>query len=1129
MSIKNFALSIVLVGLSSVAAHAQDASRQGQLISREPIERDLPASASHSYEIALQAGQFARFRLDQRAMDAGLILAAQDGKQLAEMDLTSAGEQESLSLEAPYTGAFRLTVRGNQIAKSDGSYRLEVVVQAVVTEQDKKRSKAESLMSEAERLLQASDETARQVGEKAQQALVLWREMNDFSWIARSLVMAGLSYTAAGEYDKAVSAYEEALSLCRQNNFRTREGITLLELGSAIYSQGKYENAAEYFERSLPIFREMKDRQHEWQALNRLAIAFVSIGRSDKGTEHYEQALAISRNLMDRPAQAQILTNLAIAYSRLSRTDEAIASFEESVKISREEKQRQQEAKALSSLGTTYMAVSNYDKAISSYEQAIAVSREIKDRETEANTLTALANVYSTLTRYDKALEYLEPSLTIVNELKGQVSPGRTLYALGSANLGLNNYDKAVDYLQQALVSVGASRDRPVEAATLNALGSALAKRGQNLEAIKLFDDALVIYRQYKVRPQEGQTLNRRGSAYRALGQFDKAVDNASQSLNIAREIRNPEFEASSLSLLGKIENDRGDLEAAQRYFEQSLAISEKLRSDIVSLASRASLLSSLQTTYRFYTDVLMRRHSAEPGKGFDALALDISERQRARSLLDLLTESSVDVRKGVDSTLVERERQIAKELNAKARSRTATPEQAEALRLEISKLETELERAQDAIHKASPHYANLTQAKPLRSKDIQAQLDADTQILEYSLGEQRSYLWAITRDSLTAYQLPKEETIAASSLDVYKLLSARNTKIKGETAYQRRNRIAEADAKLPVASQALSQMLLAPVVATLGNKRLVIVADGGLQYIPFAMLPKPAGASAPAGNEQPLIVTNEVVTIPSASVLATQRTELAGRPSAPKTLAVIADPVFDRTDPRVRLSELTASNDASNQVQYDTRGLEHIADMSDEKNGRQVIRRLPFTRTEAERLIALAPKASSSKETDFKANRENVMRGDLTSYKYVHFATHGVVDTEHPGLSALVLSMVDADGKPQDGFLRANDIYNMKLPAELVVLSACQTGLGKEVRGEGLVGLTRGFMYAGAKRVVVSLWSVNDRATSDLMASFYRGMLRNNDRPSAALRAAQIEMLRNKRWQSPYYWAAFTMQGEWN
>jgi CHAT domain-containing protein len=145
-----------------------------------------------------------------------------------------------------------------------------------------------------------------------------------------------------------------------------------------------------------------------------------------------------------------------------------------------------------------------------------------------------------------------------------------------------------------------------------------------------------------------------------------------------------------------------------------------------------------------------------------------------------------------------------------------------------------------------------------------------------------------------------------------------------------------------------------------------------------------------------------------------------------------------------------------------------------------------------------------------------------------VHIATHGLLDSERPGLSSFVLSMVDAQSKPQDGFLRANDIYNLKLPAELVVLSACQTGLGKEIKGEGLVGLTRGFMYAGAARVVVSLWNVNDKATADLTTKVYEKMLKHGERPAAALRAAQVEMWQQKQWQSPYYWAAFTMQGEW-
>jgi len=342
-----------------------------------------------------------------------------------------------------------------------------------------------------------------------------------------------------------------------------------------------------------------------------------------------------------------------------------------------------------------------------------------------------------------------------------------------------------------------------------------------------------------------------------------------------------------------------------------------------------------------------------------------------------------------------------------------------------------------------------------------------------------------------------------------------------------------------------LSKSVLAPVAAQLDNKRLVIVADGALQYIPFAMLPEPSVVSSQwsvaqnngpqtTDHGQPLIVKHEIVSLPSASALAIQRTELAGRTPAPKMLAVIADPVFDRSDSRFTTPATeTGDKTPSQSITGDNaRSIEHLAGNSGDKPGvttlRLVIPRLPFTRQEANKLMALTPKGSSFSAIDFQASRTAVLDPALSQYRYLHFATHGLLDSERPGLSALVFSMVDAEGKPQNGFLRANDIYNLKLPAELVVLSACQTGLGKDIKGEGLVGLTRGFMYAGAARVVVSLWNVNDKATADLMAKFYEKMLKQGQRPAAALHAAQVEMWKTKLWQSPYYWAAFTMQGEW-
>jgi CHAT domain-containing protein len=452
-------------------------------------------------------------------------------------------------------------------------------------------------------------------------------------------------------------------------------------------------------------------------------------------------------------------------------------------------------------------------------------------------------------------------------------------------------------------------------------------------------------------------------------------------------------------------------------------------------------------------------------------------------------------------------------------------------LKLELSQLESELENTQVQIRKASPQYAALTQPQPLKLKEVQAQLDPDTVLLEYALGEERSYLWAITNDSLTSYELPKEEQIKQNALQVYELLTARSASRRGESLEQRQERIKQAETKLPAAAESLSNTLLAPAAAQLANKRLVIVADGALQYIPFAMLPEPksleSGVASRESNKRgyrtpdsglqtrdfgaPLIVNHEIVSLPSASALAIQRTELSGRKAAPKLLAVIADPVFDRTDARfTTLTDGSEKTQAQAVTFNDARSIEHLAENSLDKAGVTTVRvipRLPFTRQEANQLLALTAKGSSFSAVDFQANRATVLDPALSQYRYVHFATHGFLDSERPGLSALLLSMVNAQGKPQDGFLRANDIYNLKLPAELVVLSACQTGLGKEIKGEGLVGLTRGFMYAGAARVVVSLWSVNDKATADLMTKFYEKMLKQYQRPAVALRAAQVEM----------------------
>jgi CHAT domain-containing protein len=432
----------------------------------------------------------------------------------------------------------------------------------------------------------------------------------------------------------------------------------------------------------------------------------------------------------------------------------------------------------------------------------------------------------------------------------------------------------------------------------------------------------------------------------------------------------------------------------------------------------------------------------------------------------------------------------------------------------DIAMLTAELARVETAIRKQSPRYAELMQPRPLRWGAVQTLLDEKTVLFNYTLGAKRSFLWTITQDGVRSFILPPRSEIEALVKTAYNDISDSPNEQGRSTGFKQ-------------AADALSRMLLEPAAETIGSKKVIIVADGALQYLPFSSLPDPRTR---ATTKKPILYFNEIQFAPSASVVAVLRQEAERRPAPPRSVAIFADPVFSTADERFedikavgRPAETRAVESLVSRELFVSRFLSRS-----NATGNSDIPRLPFSRREADAIFSNAPAGTSFKALDFEASREKAASIDLSKYGIVHFATHGILHSEHPELSGVVLSLFNEKGEPVNGFLRLNEIYNMKLNADLVVLSACQTALGKEVRGEGLIGLTRGFMYAGSPRVVASLWKVDDVATAELMKIFYQKMLRENMRPASALRAAKLEMMKQKRWSSPYFWAAFELQGEW-
>ena len=416
--------------------------------------------------------------------------------------------------------------------------------------------------------------------------------------------------------------------------------------------------------------------------------------------------------------------------------------------------------------------------------------------------------------------------------------------------------------------------------------------------------------------------------------------------------------------------------------------------------------------------------------------------------------------------------------------------------------------------------------------------LDQDTVLLEYILGERSSYAWVVTPRNLKSVELPGRGIIEKYARRFLSLISRRrssgNQAYEGQTSISARERL-----DVDEAGAQLSRIILRPISRLLSSRRLLIVADGALQYVPFAALPDlEAGESA--GNSPRLVMSHEIIDLPSASVMTAVRSQLATRVPPTREIAILADPVFDTRDPRVQRGTLTDYGKPALSSREDGSARNRHSVASERPSltrsstdvglikGSLHLSRLPFTRYEAAAIVAIAGSDETLEALDFEASKKLASSAELSKYRIVHFATHGLLNSKQPELSGLVFSLVDNQGQPVNGFLELKEIYNLDIHADLVVLSACETGLGMQVNGEGIIGLTRGFMYAGAAGIVASLWKVDDVATAELMRRFYRGMLKEHMRPAEALRVAQLDMLREKRWTDPYYWAAFTIQGEW-
>jgi CHAT domain-containing protein/predicted negative regulator of RcsB-dependent stress response len=879
-------------------------------------------------------------------------------------------------------------------------------------------------------------------------------------------VLAAFEHRPAGDEDRAAVAADRA----------ARDAW-------ARFKQGDYEAAIGGYRRALETFQRLGPRRRAIDALHRLCHAHFRLDRLPLATAFCDEALELLRAEDDRRGLDNLLDLAGLVRLEQGQPERAIPLFEEALALYEARGSERGVALALSHLGLANHLVGRTRLAVDAFERALDTAPE---RE-EATIRITLGHLLLDFHRPREALGQYSRALAIHRRRRDDRGSAVALEGKAHALLRLGELDAAERALEEAPEPPEASAGRSVR---LETLGAVRERRGDVEGARRAFEQAVELARRAQDRQSLATALTRLGRLRVNAGEPADGLRLLDEAAELFERVGDPRGRAASRVRAGEALRDLGRLEEAWSRIEPALGTIEALRGGADRRDLRLSSFAWYQEHFEVAIDVLMRLHAVRPEDGFAARAFEVHERRLARELRDTLLARQTEPLAPADPALVAEERRLLRELAAASLLGAEDPRRAALL----DALLVRLDELGGRIRRAVTDAAAPAQAPTLDVAEIRGSLlDEDTVLLAYALGERHSYVWTLSRQGFGAHELPPRralETVAAAFADRL----ARSDRRSAGDALRRGRRLAD--------------LLLAPVAAEIArHPRLVLVTEGLLQAVPFAALPQPDGA-----DDAYLIRRHEIVTLPSASTLAVQRRAL--RPKPERGIALFADPVYGGP---------VYGDAGEGGAGEGSRGdLRRTADAL----GVDPFARLPHSRSEAERIRALYPDKDVRLALGYAARRETLLSPELASYAVLHFATHALVHPEHPELSGLVLSLVDEDGAPLNGFIRSFEIARLDLAAELVVLSACRTGVGRNVRGEGMQGLSRAFLDAGAARVVFSLWEVSDQHTAELMVRFYEA-LRTEGSPAAALRRAQVSYLAEPG-SAPYQWAAFVLLGDW-
>jgi len=806
------------------------------------------------------------------------------------------------------------------------------------------------------------------------------------------------------------------------------------------------------------------------------------------------RAAALARDAGDARGESDVHATAAGIFWKLGELEPAEAAMTRAIEIRERLGNPRALAVAYNDRGVFRDALANSVQALEDLQRARELAEPLARPGLKAVILHNLGFNHMASRDSDRALELLRAAERAEPRPEQR---GTTKDVIGAVLYDLKRYAEAEGQFRQALEAHRALGDSRNQAISLYHLGWVYGDTNRLAEARRAYREAIALLTPIGDRFNLAIAHDGLGEVLQLEGRWEEAVAVHAAALRLAQEAPDTHQQAVSLTNLAKSQRALGRLEESRDSLVQAVDLTDSGRLLRGGGSGRATWTAMNRHRYELLVSVLWDLQQRAPDPARPAEMFWISERARARSLLDLLLEARLDITRGADPELVASERRLLEEadrVSAEVARRTAAGARVPTDMPELRRVLTQLQEVRARMRQSNPRLAALARAEPLRLSAVQTRvLDSDTVLLQYLLGDDRSFVFVVTAASIDVRVLPGRQRIER---EVHRLVELWQSPVSEPSAERR------------LASQ-LGGMLLEPARERIRGRRLAIAPDGILHELPFSALLSPR-------TRRRLVEEHELIHVPSASVVAAVRAgEHVARHSG--AVAVLADPVFDRGDSRVRSSSGQAPAVVPADLQRSMNAL-----------GLQRLVRLPGTRLEAQGILALAPRGQSFAATGFEARRELALDPSVTAYRILHFATHGLLNSQHPELSGLVLSLVDPEGKPQNGFLRLQDIYGLRIDADLVVLSACQTALGKRIQGEGVIGVTRGFIHAGAHQVLASLWKVSDRGTAALMKELYRAMLVEGRRPPAALRQAQRKLARTRPFDGPYTWAAFVLQGDW-